>query len=509
MGVRLVTDYLDNAVEKFPDKVAFVDEKRKMTFRELHDEAKRIAVSLIRDKVFKQPVAVFLDKQAECISSMMGVAYSGNFYTVLDVKMPLVRIEKILRTLQPAVIVTDSRHEDEVKRFFRGKILLYEKVMKNRIDKSVVECAKSRIIDTDVLYILFTSGSTGNPKGVVLSHKAVVSYVEWGADTFKLGTDTIFGNQTPFYYVMSGFDIYQTIRNGCTMYIIPKMLFSFPMKLLEYMRECRINTVCWVPSVLCLIANFKALPEIHLEDLKMVIFGGEVMPMKQLNMWRREYPDVQFVHTYGQTEMSETCVYYIVDREFDDSELLPIGNRCAPMDIIVLNDDGKEAGKEEVGELCGRGAFLAYGYYNEPEKTAEVFVQNPLNSCYPEIVYRTGDLVKYNERGELIFVSRKDFQIKHMGHRIELGEIEAAASVVEGIERSCCLYDTEKSRIILFYEGNATNTDIQKRMKEILPSHMIPHRTVRLEKIPLNLNGKINREKLKEMLYDNKEEMKK
>lgn len=501
MTARLVTDYLDRAAEIFSDKPAFIDEHREMTFREVKEEAERVAVALAAGGFFKRPVAIFMDKQVECIPSFMGTAYSGNFYAVLDTKMPVARIERILHTLEPAAIITDRAHEESVKCFSGGsEILLYEELMKIQPDPQRLEAVKSRIVETDVLYVLFTSGSTGTPKGVVLPHKAVVSYVEWGAEVFAFDEETILGNQTPFYFVMSGFDIYQTLRNGCTMYIIPKTLFSFPVKLLEYMQERRINTVYWVPSVLCLVANFKALPELHLQDLKRVLFGGEVMPVKQLNMWRREYPDVQFANLYGQTEMTDVCAYYIVDREFADTETLPIGWRCQPMDLLLLGEDNREVEYGEVGELCGRGPFLTCGYYNDPQRTQEVFVQNPLNTCYPETIYRTGDLVKYNERGELIYISRKDFQIKHMGHRIEPGEIEAAVSALDGVAMNCCVYDEKKSRIVLFYVGELESGEIGSRLKSALPAYMLPNRTIKLEEMPFNLNGKIDRKKLKERL---------
>lgn len=501
MFTRLVTDYLDRAVERFPDKTAFIDERRKMTFSDVYIESEKIAVSLIKKNLFKKPVAVFLNKCVECIPVFMGIAYSGNFYAVLDTKMPEVRLQKIMHTLEPAAIVTDETHKEMVKGFSQGReILLYEEMMGELPDQKKVEEAKAKIVDTDVLYVLFTSGSTGNPKGVILPHRSVVSYIEWGAQAFGFDTETILGNQTPFYFVMAGLDIYQTLRNGSTMYIIPKKLFSFPMRLLSYMQERRINTVYWVPSILCLIANFKALPELHLKDLKMVLFGGEVMPMKQFNMWRKEYPDVQFVHLYGQTEMTDICTYYIVDREFGDRETLPIGKRCEPMDLMLLDENDRAVKEGEAGELCGRGPFVTYGYYNDPQKTAEAFVQNPLNTSYAETIYRTGDIVKYNERGELVYISRKDFQIKHMGHRIELGEIEAAASVVDGIDMNCCVYDEQKSRIILFYTGEAESNDINKALKNMLPAYMIPNKCVKLNVMPFNQNGKIDRRKLKEML---------
>ena len=255
----------------------------------------------------------------------------------------------------------------------------------------------------------------------------------------------------------------------------------------------------WVPSALCLVANLKALRAKTLPKLRMVLFCGEVMPNKQLNQWRKAMPETVFVNLYGPTETCDASAYYIVDREFADDEPLPIGYPCRNTDIFVLNADNNLASVEELGELCIRGTSLAYGYYHEPEKTAAVFVQNPLQKCYPETIYRTGDLVRYNEYGELMYVSRKDFQIKHMGHRIELGEIESVVSSIEGVERCACVYDDKNSKIVLFYIGEADVPDINIQLKTMLPEYMMPNRKVKLDDMPINLNGKIDRAALKSL----------
>lgn len=500
--MKTVTDYLDKSAGTYPDKVAFADEKREITFSEVKTEAYKAAQEMIKRAFFKEPVAVYMDKCVECINAFMGIAYSGNFYTCIDVNMPQDRISKIMDKLEPKAVITDRAHEEAAKAFVAGKaeILLYEDMMQNKIDEKSVEDTKSKIIETDICYVLFTSGSTGTPKGVVISHRAVIAYSEWLADEFDIDSNTVFANQTPFYFVMSGLDIYQTLKNGATTYIVPKQLFSFPINLLEYLREKKVNTLYWVPSALCTVANFRALPELHLDQLRLVMFGGEVMPVKQLNMWIDEYPKVTFVNQYGPTEMTDIIAYYIVNRRHENDESLPIGKACSHMDIMLLDDDDNPVKDGEIGELCGRGPSLAYGYYNEPEKTAEVFVQNPFNKEYEEKIYRTGDLAKYNEYGELIYISRKDFQIKHMGNRIELGEIETAVSSLEGIERNCCLYDTKRSKIVLFFTGNTEKEYIKEKLKKLIPDYMIPNKINKLGEMPMNLNGKVDRAKLKEMI---------
>lgn len=497
--IKTITDYLDATVLRLPNKVAFSDEFRSVTFQEVRNEARKVASALVNLGIHKQPVAVFLDKRVECIHSMLGTAYSGNFYTVLDVHMPLSRIEKILSVLQPAAIITDVAHAEQARTFSGGTALvLYEDTLPIQPCEETLEHLHQRMLETDVLYVLFTSGSTGTPKGVIISHKAVRAYLEWGAETFPLDETTVFANQTPFYFVMSGFDIYHTIRSGATMYIVPRSLFSFPLPLLEYLKEHRVNTLFWVPSVLCLVANLQALPEVHLPDLRLVMFGGEVMPSKQLNLWRREYPDVTYVNQYGPTELTDICAYYIVDREISDSESLPIGIPCSHMELLLLDENNQEVPEGEIGEICGRGPSVAYGYYNEPEKTREVFVQNPVNTAYEEVIYRTGDLARYNKHHELIYISRKDFQIKHMGNRIELGEIETATSSLDGVEQNCCLYDTAHSKVVLFYAGTVEPDAVRQALRQLVPEYMVPNRLVKMDALPQNLNGKIDRAALKE-----------
>ena len=414
--------------------------------------------------------------------------------------MPKDRISKIMGKLEPEVIITDKAHEEAAKGFAsEAKILLYEELMKVDADEKTIKEQSARIIDTDVLYVLFTSGSTGTPKVVVISHRAVIAYSEWLSEEFGINSDTVFANQTPFYFVMSGLDIYQTLKTGATAYIVPKQMFSFPIMLLQYLKEKKVNTIYWVPSALCTVANFRALPEIHLDDLKLIMFSGEVMPVKQLNMWMDEYPDATFVNHYGPTEMTDIIAFYRVNRRHNNEEALPIGKPCSHMDILLLDDNNNRVNDGEIGELCGRGPSLAYGYYNDAEKTAEAFVQNPFNKAYEEKIYRTGDLVKYNEHGELIYISRKDFQIKHMGNRIELGEIETAVSSLDGIERNCCLYDMKRSKIVLFYTGAVEKDEITEKLKALLPDYMIPNKVKMLDEMPMNLNGKVDRARLKEM----------
>lgn len=606
--MKNVLEYLERSAERYPEKTAAEDPKEKLTYSELLEYAQRIGSFLAagcvstaetgsapeagdaapletgeaRKAVFaapmsaermtkaaggvRKPIVVYMEKGVRALASMMGIVYSGCFYTYISPEQPAARIRQILDVLQPECVICGGSEGDGklAEAGFSGRVYEYDVISRAEIAVSVLARVRDQALDIDPLYCNFTSGSTGVPKGVLISHRSVIDFMDYFPDMFHITEADIIGNQAPFDFDVSVKDIYSAFRTGATLVIIPKRLFSIPMQLLDYLCERNVTTLIWAVSALCMVTQLKGFTYRVPEKINKVLFSGEAMPIKHLNQWRKYLPDAEYVNLYGPTEITCNCTYYRVEREFASDEKLPIG-RPFPNEKVFLLDIGagenersadsvqpvreSEAAKAEhtdgaaagmnktdfrktvtngvgiaktddsekigagsgkisvtnggeiteanrVGEICVSGTALGLGYYNNPEQTAKVFVQNPLNTRYIELIYRTGDLAYYNEDGDLCFAGRKDFQIKHMGHRIELEEVELVIGSYSGVERVCCLFDDVKDKIIAYYAGEPEGKEIKKRMQESVPSHMIPQVFRKLDTLPMTANGKIDRKYL-------------
>lgn len=496
-----VIDYLENTVMNYKDKIAVIEEDKKITYFDLQNKSKMVGSYFAEKNVFNEPILIFMDKGIDTLIAFLGSVYAGCYYSLINPELPETRIEQIKKVTGSRFVITDYEHLEIAKAYFKDiEILNIDTLKSNAISEQALLVAKSKHIDYDPLYVNFTSGSTGVPKGVVISHRSVIDFIDKFTEIFHFVPKDYIANQAPFDFDVSVKDIYSALRVGATLVIVPKKYFSNPSMLLDYLCDNKVTTMTWAVSALCLITTFHGLDYKVPESVNKIIFSGEVMPLKHLKQWMDHLPNTMFVNIYGPTEITCNCTYHIIDRNRQYDDKIPIG-KAFPNERVILLDENDLEVKEpnKVGELCVAGTSLALGYYNNEEQTNSHFMQNPNVKNYIEYIYRTGDLAYYNEAEELVFNGRKDFQIKYLGHRIELEEIDKAIMEYDEVIRSCTIFDEEKSKVYGFYIGDISKRDLHAKLKSVLPVYMIPTVLVQMEEFPMTKNGKIDRKKLMEL----------
>jgi len=491
-----VLEYLEASAARFPEKTAYADEERELSFSRVLSMAKNLGTALAKrhggagasspayQTGIRRPVGVLTSRDARCVAAFFGVLYSGNYYVPIDREMPRERMEKIEATLKPLEIIDPISDAlwAEAEAGWRGVE-----------DEALLAARRAAVLDVDPVYAIFTSGSTGDPKGIVISHRSVIDFTDWFVSAGRFTEADVLGNQAPFYFDLSVKDIYTAAATGATVHIIPKKLFMFPALLVQFLQEKSVTAIVWATSAFHLVANSGALEQAKLPALRTAILGGEALRAKQLNVWVKTQPNVRYINLYGPTEVTVDCTWFPIEREFADDEDIPIGRACANKEVLLLGEDLKPCAPGEAGEICVRGTGLAKGYIGDWEKTRAAFIQDPRNSAYPDLIYRTGDLGVMDETGCISFLSRRDGQIKHMSYRIELGEIETALAALDGIDEAVCFFEQERDKIHCAYTGTAESGAVAKTLRARLPKYMIPNLYHRLDALPHNANGKIDR----------------
>lgn len=490
--------WLDNTAKKYSDKTIFFDADSNLTFEKLNIYTKAVG-TFLADKIAQQsPVIVMSGRHALTPACFLGVVRAGGFYAPMDATMPAHRLNQIISVIKADIMLVDKEHLETAKSLdFNGEIIVLEDILETPIDEQKLEKATQNLTEYAPLYVIFTSGSTGVPKGVITSHHSLMCYINAVCKVLELNDSDVLGNQSPLDYIAAVRDIYLPLKTGASTVIIPKNEFAMPAKLFETLNEYKVTTLCWSVAGIELPAKLGAFDIVKPEYLKKVIFSGSVMPCKYLKIWQQNLPDVKFINQYGPTEATASCTYYVVDKQVDDDTVLPIGKPYDNYRILLLNEDGTATKDGEIGEICVSGPCVTLGYYGAKEKTEEVFVQNPLNTNYREIIYKTGDLGNFDEDGVLHFHGRKDRQIKHMGHRIELNEIEEMAKQLPNITDCCSLYYKEKEHLYLFYTGDATSKEIVLHFRSKMPAFMVPRKLINLDSMPTLPNGKTDMQSLK------------
>ncbi|MBR2335731.1 MAG: amino acid adenylation domain-containing protein [Clostridia bacterium] len=488
-----ILEYLEASAKSYPERVAFSDGEESLTFEQLHDRAMRIGSFLLSNEYTGECVAVFAKKSPDAIAAFLGVIYAGCYYVALDIDMGERRISEIIERVRPRAMIFDRESRADAAKIGAGVKKYHIDVAKaHEIDYDALLSVRERQVDVDPIYVVFTSGSSGEAKGVVASHASVIDYTETLCEALGFDGDTRFANQSPLYFDAPLKEIMPTLKKGACTYFVPRECFLFPIKLCEFLEKHSINTLCWVSSALAILSGSGALEKCKPQRLNKICFGSELMPVREYEKWRRAYPDATFVNLYGPTEATGMSCYWIAGRELDEGEGIPIGKPFRNTEILLISGR-RRAADGECGEIYIRGRSVTLGYFGEREMTAGAFVQNPLSDSYNDIVYRTGDVGRYNKRGELVFVSRCDRQIKRRGKKVSLDEIEAAAERCEGVERAAAVFDEQRQKIVLYYTARETGEGLAARLSVRLLRHALPDEYIRLEVMPRTANGKKDR----------------
>jgi amino acid adenylation domain-containing protein len=504
MKTHLLEYAEQGALTACPDAAAVEFRGEVCSFNQLIALSTRFAVAICRlAATVNSPICTYLPRSIETIAANLGTLGSRNCYCNLDVRSPIRRTAAILGNLAPPIIITSKELASTVRSVASPETALLfvedcPSLTPTAEELREIQHRRRLSLDVDPACIISTSGSTGVPKNVVMSHRNIIDFIDWTLSEFPFEPADRFACLSPLHFDIYTLELYCALATGACLCLIPDSWSGFPAKLVDFLCQQRISFLFWVPSVMVAIANLGLLQKFSLPRLRRVFFAGEVFPTRQFNIWRKALPKTEFVNLYGPIEITVDCTWYRIQREFADDEPLPIGFPCRNTEILILTEDDQPAPEGLPGELCVKGSSLAMGYWNDPERTARVFTQNPLRKHYPEIIYRTGDLASVNSHGEILFHGRKDHQIKHSGYRIELGEIEQAASGTGIVEQVCVVYVQERQEIVLFYSSPQPldPATLRNKLLELLPRYMLPGDFRHLPELPRNPNGKIDRLKL-------------
>ncbi len=507
----LLQHLLTEAAARRPQRPAVASGGRELSYQELDRLSNKVARALLRLGVAPgDRVAILAAKSAASVIGLYGALKAGACYVPLDPKAPAERLGYVVRDSGAAVIIADEKTAAQAAALADGVPGSRGVVVPNAPEVAAEPdgpVAEDRAIETDLAYILYTSGSTGAPKGVMISHRNSLTFVEWAAAAAGLTEQDRVCSPAPLHFDLSVFDVFATCRAAACMAVLPDGTATFPVSIARWMESEQISVWYSVPSVLTLLACYGSLEKFDLSRLRTVIFAGEVFPPKYLARLMAELPNARYLNWYGPTETNVCTAFEVPAHGEDDATPAPIGKACANTEVFAVASDGGRVSKPgEEGELYVRGPSLMQGYWGQPAKTHEVLVANPFQASRDELVYRTGDLVTLDPQGNYVYIGRRDSMVKIRGYRVELGEVETALYRHPGIKEAAVLPVSDEllgSRLRAVITavkgegeaggGNLTRENVLDHCRQWLPTYMVPDVIDFREALPRTSTGKVDR----------------
>ena len=518
----LLWHYLTESVRRHPTRPAVSWRETSLTYAELDELSTRLARTLMACGLERgSRVGLFMPKSARSVVTMLAVLKSGATYVPIDPAAPASRVAYILRDCGVRGLVSTSRHIERLGEVLPGLGFIETVILTDDDPADVRAALPKRVVrwadiqrtpltekdgnfggglETDPAYLLYTSGSTGNPKGVILSHRNALTFVDWAAEIFSVEAGDRLSGHAPLHFDLSVFDIYAALRAGACVVMVPDEVAPFPLELARWIEAERISVWYSVPSALTRLLLHGQLERFKYDALRTVLYAGEVFPVKYLRQCMSLLGRVEFYNLYGPTE-TNVCTYFKLPRPLGPEVTdIPIGRACENTEVWAMDPDGRVVRPGETGELYVRGPSVMPGYWNLPEKAKEVLVSNPLQPAFNELVYRTGDLVRLEADGCYRFIGRRDHMIKSRGYRIELGEIERALHDHPGVKEAVVLAvpdDEIGARLLAVVvphtDGSLDPKELQAFCLVRLPKYMVPEEMEFRQELPRTSTGKADR----------------